>query len=246
MKKPLFHCVAGLVLGAASVAAGCATVENAGQTALQYMQGCPHYEEEVAFPSVCTQCEPQKTEELATLSQTANNPPKPEEQKPITDEQSEYLEKTLEETRDSLEDAGVDMHRIPTGYRGEGVTIERGGQPPRELILSIDGDVSFAHGSSALTPHARLVIAKMAEALANFPNSKLRFGGHTDSTGGRPLNFRLSQQRAQAVRDEMVREHGISASRILEVRGYADTQRIVQTNRAEPRNRRVEIRVVME
>ncbi len=237
--------------------AACATARSAGETTLSYLQGCPHYEEEVAFPSPCTQCEDARLAEANTERKPAEEAPaasetakpaekKEEEKKPIDEDKSEELERILRETRDRLEDAGIEMSRIDTGYRGQGVTLERLGNPPQELNFSIDGDVSFAHGSAALTPRARAVIAEMAAALKNFPNSKLRFGGHTDSTGSRALNFRLSERRAQAVRDEMVRAHGLDASRVIEVRGYADTQRIVPTLRAEPRNRRVEIRVIME
>jgi outer membrane protein OmpA-like peptidoglycan-associated protein len=42
----------------------------------------------------------------------------------------------------------------------------------------------------------------------------------------------------------MITEQGISASRIIETRGFADRFMIIPTRKPEPRNRRVEIRIV--
>jgi outer membrane protein OmpA-like peptidoglycan-associated protein len=68
-------------------------------------------------------------------------------------------------------------------------------------------------------------------------------GGHTDSTGFKQLNVVLSKERAQSTADLLVQLGKIDRKRIVEVKGFADDQKIVDTMLAEVRNRRVEIRM---
>jgi OOP family OmpA-OmpF porin len=65
--------------------------------------------------------------------------------------------------------------------------------------------------------------------------------GHTDSVGSHGYNMKLSQRRADAVRDYMVQQ-GISASRI-ETAAYGETRPVASNDTAAGRaqNRRVDI-----
>ena len=68
---------------------------------------------------------------------------------------------------------------------------------------------------------------------------KLRIEGHTDQSGRRRANYRLSQKRADQVRQALI-ERGIKSD-LLEAKGYGWTRPIDRrkTRRARRRNRRV-------
>ena len=71
--------------------------------------------------------------------------------------------------------------------------------------------------------------------------TRIAVTGHTDTSGAPAYNMALSLRRANAVKDQLVRE-GVAAAAIA-VTGRGETQLLVQTgdNVREPQNRRVEI-----
>ncbi|MBL4678040.1 MAG: OmpA family protein, partial [Mucilaginibacter sp.] len=71
-------------------------------------------------------------------------------------------------------------------------------------------------------------------------NFSLKLAGHTDNTGSKDLNMRLSKDRAEAIKTYLV-EKGANASRI-EATGYGQLQPIASNKTAAGRqqNRRVE------
>jgi outer membrane protein OmpA-like peptidoglycan-associated protein len=72
------------------------------------------------------------------------------------------------------------------------------------------------------------------------PELTFEIGGHTDNTGTAPHNLTLSQQRADAVKTQLV-TMGIDATR-LTTKGYGDTKPIASnaTPEGKANNRRVE------
>ncbi|MBR0667895.1 OmpA family protein [Roseomonas hellenica] len=121
--------------------------------------------------------------------------------------------------------------------------------PPRETT-AVDGQaaanitVTFPSGSAALTPEAERQLAPLGRALASTELSAYRFRieGHTDTVGSAELNQALSERRAAAVRDFLVRRFGVNPTR-LEAVGLGQTQLLVSTpdNTPMPRNRRVQV-----
>jgi outer membrane protein OmpA-like peptidoglycan-associated protein len=89
------------------------------------------------------------------------------------------------------------------------------------------------------------VIAEMAQVLRDTPQiKKLRIEGHTDSVGNDAANLKLSQSRADAVRDALIKS-GIDPSR-LEAIGFGETRPIASNSSATGRaeNRRTEFNIV--
>ncbi|MBR0645935.1 OmpA family protein [Plastoroseomonas hellenica] len=121
--------------------------------------------------------------------------------------------------------------------------------PPRETT-AVDGQaaanitVTFPSGSATLTPEAERQLAPLGRALASTELSAYRFRieGHTDTVGSAELNQALSERRAAAVRDFLVRRFGVNPTR-LEAVGLGQTQLLVSTpdNTPMPRNRRVQV-----
>jgi outer membrane protein OmpA-like peptidoglycan-associated protein len=110
----------------------------------------------------------------------------------------------------------------------------------RGLIVNMS-DVLFDTGSYTLKPGAREKLAKISGILLAYPTLKVQVEGHTDSVGGDDFNQRLSEQRAEAVReylvDQMVPANAVSAF------GFGKTRPVATNDTAEGRqqNRRVEL-----
>lgn len=100
--------------------------------------------------------------------------------------------------------------------------------------------VTFGTGSAALSSAAQAEVRAFAAALQRpqLANMRFQIEGHTDSTGSRATNVSLSQRRAQAVADYLVRQ-GVSSSR-LEVRGYGPDRPLPGRPSSSGDNRRVE------
>jgi len=102
-------------------------------------------------------------------------------------------------------------------------------------------DILFDVNQSTLKPEAKLVIAKLAGILLIMGDLNTRIEGHTDSTGGFDYNMKLSEERAESVRNFLF-EQGIEARRMT-VEGYGPEHPIADNDSKEGRakNRRVEI-----
>jgi outer membrane protein OmpA-like peptidoglycan-associated protein len=85
------------------------------------------------------------------------------------------------------------------------------------------------------------VLQKVADLLSKDPALKVEVQGHTDNVGGDAYNQTLSEARARAVMDWLVK-HGVAAGR-LTAKGYGKTRPVADNGSDEGRakNRRVEI-----
>lgn len=102
--------------------------------------------------------------------------------------------------------------------------------------------IYFDTGKFDLKPESNQAMGEIAKLLKNDAGLKLYIVGHTDNTGTLEANMLLSQQRANAVVQALIRDHGISAARLNAFGNgpYAP----VSTNGTEEgkaKNRRVEI-----
>jgi outer membrane protein OmpA-like peptidoglycan-associated protein len=111
----------------------------------------------------------------------------------------------------------------------------------RQTRLTLRG-VNFELGKAVLLPISRDILSEVARSLVANPQVRVEVAGHTDSTGPRAVNQRLSLARAESVRAFLI-ENGVSAGQ-LEVQGYASTQPVATNRTASGRaqNRRVELR----
>lgn len=113
---------------------------------------------------------------------------------------------------------------------------------PQEVVedLNMELRVFFDTNKSNIKEQYKPEIAKVAEKLSEYPNATARIEGHTDNTGPRKLNERLSLARANSVKSALVSEYNVDASR-LSTQGYAWDQPIADNNTKEGRamNRRV-------
>ncbi|HXR76488.1 MAG TPA: OmpA family protein [Bryobacteraceae bacterium] len=110
----------------------------------------------------------------------------------------------------------------------------------RGLIMNLS-DVLFDFGKYTLKPDTREKLAKVSGILLAHPDMKLQVEGYTDNVGSDEFNQKLSEQRADAVRDYLISQ-GISADSVT-AKGFGKTNPIASNDSAKGRqqNRRVEI-----
>ena len=113
-------------------------------------------------------------------------------------------------------------------------------QTKRGLVLTL-GDVLFETNKADLLPGAMRSIDKLANFLEDNPNRKVLIEGHTDSRGSEAYNLKLSQKRADAVKQALI-SRGIDSTRII-AKGYGEAYPVASnlTSAGRQQNRRVEI-----
>lgn len=115
-------------------------------------------------------------------------------------------------------------------------------EQPRQMTedLKMELRVFFDTNKSIIKPQYQSEIAKVAEKLVEFPNATAKIDGHTDNTGRRQLNERLSLARANSVKSALVNQYNIDPNR-LTTQGFAWDQPIADNRTKEGRamNRRV-------
>lgn len=123
-----------------------------------------------------------------------------------------------------------------------GVQVDAVGCPLKGSI-TLEG-VNFEYNSAALTVASHPPLDAIADGLKKHPRLKVEIQGHTDSTGSVPYNMKLSQKRADSVRDYLV--YGGAKADQLVTKGYGPTQPVASNKTAEGRakNRRVVLFVV--
>ncbi|WP_322043655.1 OmpA family protein [Paraburkholderia sp. J67] len=110
---------------------------------------------------------------------------------------------------------------------------------PRTITLN--ADANFAFDKSDLLPGGKQTLDKFIADSDGVNIGSVVIDGHTDSVGSKAYNERLSQRRAQTVRNYL-QSHGLHAGQ-YEVHGYGASKPVASNATAEGRaqNRRVEI-----
>lgn len=101
--------------------------------------------------------------------------------------------------------------------------------------------IQFDTGKSVIKKEYYDELKEVGEGLNEQKNLKAVIEGHTDSVGSNASNMALSQRRAKAVRDYIVKTYKVDAKR-LTAKGYGETKPIADNKTAEGRaqNRRIE------
>ncbi|MCZ4243730.1 OmpA family protein [Pedobacter punctiformis] len=109
----------------------------------------------------------------------------------------------------------------------------------RKVVKDAISNLEFDLGKSTIRSKSYATLNRVAALLVE-KNFSLKLAGHTDNTGSRELNLRLSKDRAEAVKAYLVSQ-GANASRV-EATGYGPDQPIATNKTATGRqqNRRVE------
>lgn len=106
--------------------------------------------------------------------------------------------------------------------------------------ISKDINILFDTSKSVVKDEFKGDIEEVAKLAQQYPTAFIEIQGHTDSSGNANLNNRLSQARADAVKNVLINEYGIDAGR-LTATGYGSSEPVADNATAEGRakNRRV-------
>jgi outer membrane protein OmpA-like peptidoglycan-associated protein len=151
---------------------------------------------------------------------------------------------------DGIVDTADDCDNQPENFNG---FVDKDGCPDdpsqkvvvtKDKIIIVD-KVHFETGKATIRQESYAILDAVTEVLNENPQIELlRVEGHTDDRGSASFNQKLSQKRADSVRQYLV-EHGIDASRLTAV-GYGEVKPIADNATAEGRgkNRRVEFTIL--
>jgi len=114
---------------------------------------------------------------------------------------------------------------------------------PDELAVRMFG-LTFPVGSAEIQPENFALLTTLQRAIAEFPSGAITIEGHTDSQGNSASNQALSQRRADAVRDYLLSNMNVDASRLTAI-GFGEARPIAsnETREGRARNRRIDVRI---
>lgn len=117
--------------------------------------------------------------------------------------------------------------------------------PYKQLTSSVDAKfiargINFDYNKATIKPESMGELNRIVEMMKAHPELKFEIGGHTDGDGDAAYNLKLSQERADAVKKQLI-ALGIDASRFT-TKGYGKTMPIADntTDNGKANNRRVE------
>ncbi len=112
-----------------------------------------------------------------------------------------------------------------------------------KLYVALPSGILFDVDKTEIKPTAKDSIARAAEVLVKYPDTYITVEGHTDSSGTTEYNQKLSERRADVVRDMLLR-NGVPASRVS-IRGYGESDPVADNSTPEGRqsNRRVQLEI---
>ncbi|HKM73342.1 MAG TPA: OmpA family protein [Stellaceae bacterium] len=119
-------------------------------------------------------------------------------------------------------------------------TTSPGQASPEARAAITFNTIQFSFGSAQLTPESSATLRNLGNALNHELKDQKSFviEGHTDRTGTRAYNDELSRQRADAVRDYLIKEMAVSADRLQTV-GKGSSEPADQNHPYAAENRRV-------
>lgn len=117
------------------------------------------------------------------------------------------------------------------------------------IILSLPksytlDNVFFDTGKASLRPESSKELNELAEYMLLKKSLVIEIAGHTDNVGVKEANQKLSEDRANMVRDYLLKR-GVAADHVV-AKGYGDTQPVADNNtdKGKQKNRRTEVRII--
>lgn len=109
--------------------------------------------------------------------------------------------------------------------------------------LAISTTALFDPGKADLKPGAGEEFKKVGDFVQNLSPSKVLIEGHTDADGDEKENFRLSEQRAQVVRQFLINAYKFITPGMIEAKGFGEERPLVNNDTPENKtiNRRIEV-----
>jgi OOP family OmpA-OmpF porin len=117
-------------------------------------------------------------------------------------------------------------------------------EAPVAEVVRVELDVKFDFNKSVVKPNSYADIKNLADFMKQYPSTTTTVEGHTDNVGPDAYNQKLSERRANAVKQVLTNQYGVSPSRVQSV-GYGKSRPVADNSTEAGRavNRRVEAKV---
>lgn len=141
---------------------------------------------------------------------------------------------------------GEDFFRIEKIFDLQGDTVMHFKAPSVNFVRLEFQSIEFATNSSEILPDMVDDLNKILNFMLDNPKFDLKISGHTDSQGNAEANNKLSQSRADAIKEYLVNSGGIEPNRITAI-GYGSSKPIIPEEKTEEDrklNRRVEFEII--
>ena len=117
--------------------------------------------------------------------------------------------------------------------------------PPVQEKVTIALNVEFDTNKAVVKEKYYDEIKRVADFMKEFPDTTCEIGGHTDNVASAAYNQKLSEKRANSVRQYLIDKFGIDGSR-LTAAGYGLTKPIASNDTEEGRQKNRRVEAVME
>ena len=140
-------------------------------------------------------------------------------------------------------DQCIGQPETKNGYQDSDGCPDKVPEAVKKFTGTIQG-ITFDTGRSSIRSSSFTVLDGAVKVLKDFEDLKLEIGGHTDSVGRESTNLRLSQSRADAVRQYMI-DKGIDGERLKAV-GYGESKPKAsnRTRAGRAENRRIDFTLI--
>lgn len=140
-----------------------------------------------------------------------------------------------------------ELHAIAAEARAEVTRVDERVSALDDYDVQETVSVNFRTNSAVLSPQAKQQLDDLASRLSTSKAFVIEVAGHTDSTGSVAKNFRLSQNRAEAVVQYLAVNHKIPLRRFITPMGYGKTDFVAEntTTAGRAQNRRVDVKVLL-
>ncbi len=144
---------------------------------------------------------------------------------------------------------------IPFSTKMDKIELKKIGllEPDKEIVRELKNTIkreakvvlygiNFENNSAKITPNSNAILNQLAAVLLEDKNMKIKIEGHTDNLGSEKSNLKLSNDRALATKEFLIKNFNIAADRITTM-GKGESKPITSNNTESGKfiNRRVEI-----
>lgn len=114
---------------------------------------------------------------------------------------------------------------------------------PDKIVITMSDAILFGTNSTVLAQNSQTTLKQIATVMNKYPDTTIIVKGHTDSTGSEEYNQKLSENRANVVKNFLIGE-GVAPARITAI-GFGKSVPVADngTEAGRSQNRRVEIEV---
>jgi len=116
---------------------------------------------------------------------------------------------------------------------------------PMKEKVTITLNVQFDTNKADIKEKYNDDIKRVADFMKEFPDTTAEIGGHTDNVGSAEYNQKLSEKRANSVRQYLIDKFGIDGSRLTAV-GYGLTKPVASNDTLEGKQQNRRVEAVME